>query len=266
MVSDNGHALFTAGKEGSIIGWNLLNGKRLAVFPKVRPRLPSTDRKGKAKMTADAHAANEIQGHTDEVIALALSSDGKYLASGGRDRRLGVWDVAKKEWVRSFGGHRDVISVCSSRLSAAQIGMKPSPPLQALSFRKGTHTLYTASFDRTLKSFDLGAMGYVETLFGHQDCVTCLDALRGETAVSSGGQDRTIRYWKIVDETQLVFRGGGRSKMRELLESGGIDDAELMDDGESTKRSKNADGFVESRIDCVAMLDETVFVSGGDSG
>lgn len=106
-------------------------------------------------------------------------------------------------------------------------------------------------------------MGYVETLFGHQDCVTCLDALRGETAVSSGGQDRTIRYWKIVDETQLVFRGGGRSKMRELLESDGIGDVEFMDDEE---RSKKSDDFVEGRIDCVAMLDETLFVSGGDSG
>jgi ribosomal RNA-processing protein 9 len=109
-------------------------------------------------------------------------------------------------------------------------------------------------------------MGYVETLFGHQDCVTCLDALRGETAVSSGGQDRTIRYWKIVDETQLVFRGGGRSKMRELLESGGIDDVELMDDEGWAKRSKKVEGFVEGRIDCVAMLDEALFVSGGDSG
>jgi ribosomal RNA-processing protein 9 len=119
-VSDDGSAFFTAGKEGSIIRWNLLNGKRLAVFAKVRPSLSSGDRKGKAKMTADAHAANEIQGHTDEVLALALSSDGRYLASGGRDKRLGVWDVAKNEWVRSFGGHRDVISVsCTLSSSVA---------------------------------------------------------------------------------------------------------------------------------------------------
>lgn len=110
-ISDDGSVLFTAGKEGSIMRWNILNGKRIAAFPKVRPGLSSADRKGKGKMTAGAHAANEIQGHTDEVLALALTSDGKYLASGGRDRRLGVWDVAKNEWVRSFGGHRDVISV-----------------------------------------------------------------------------------------------------------------------------------------------------------
>lgn len=62
-------------------------------------------------MTADSHAANEIRGHVDEILALALSSDGKYLVSGGRDRRLGVWDAEKNEWIRSFGGHRDMITV-----------------------------------------------------------------------------------------------------------------------------------------------------------
>jgi ribosomal RNA-processing protein 9 len=45
------------------------------------------------------------------VLALALSGDGKYLASGGRDRKVAVWDVEKEEWVKGFGGHKDTISV-----------------------------------------------------------------------------------------------------------------------------------------------------------
>ena len=75
---------------------------------------------------------------------------------------------------------------------------------QSASFRKGTSQLYTGSFDRTLKVYDLtpSVMGYVETLFGHQDQVLALDALRGETCVSVGARDKTVRYWKIVDETQ----------------------------------------------------------------
>lgn len=266
VASESGQILFTSGKEGTIIKWDLLTGKRLATFPKVRPPT-KVDRKGKAKMTAEAYAANEIQGHTDEVLALALSSDGKLLASGGKDRRIGVWDAEKNTWIRSFGGHRDTISVRLLRLWLSLSVSKSS--FQALVFRKGSKTLYTASFDRTLKSFDLGAMGYVETLFGHQDPVTALDSLRGETAISAGGQDRTVRYWKIVDETQLVFRGGGRSKLRELLESGGIDDNqedEGGDDDKGKKDKRRQEGFIEGRIDCVAMLDETTFVSGGDSG
>lgn len=57
----------------------------------------------------------DIKGHTDEVLALALSADGKYLASAGRDRKLGVWDAERDEWIKGFGGHlghKDLISVC----------------------------------------------------------------------------------------------------------------------------------------------------------
>ena len=69
-----------------------------------RPPSNSTS-KGKGKAT------EEIRGHTDEVLALALSDDGKYLASGGKDRKLVVWDAEKGEWIRSFFGHKDTISV-----------------------------------------------------------------------------------------------------------------------------------------------------------
>lgn len=55
--------------------------------------------------------SGDVNGHTDEVLALALSGDGKYLASGGKDRKVGVWDVQKDEWVKGFGGHKDTVSV-----------------------------------------------------------------------------------------------------------------------------------------------------------
>ncbi|RDB28119.1 putative WD repeat-containing protein C2E1P5.05 [Hypsizygus marmoreus] len=252
VAADSGKCLFTSGKEGTIIKWDLSTGKRLATFHKIRP--PSSNGKGKGK-APDL----EIHGHTDEVLALALSTDGRHLASAGRDRKLVVWDAEKGEWVKNFGGnlgHKDLIS--------------------ALSFRKGTHQLYTGSFDRTLKVYDLSptVMGYVETLFGHQDHVLALDSLRGETCVSVGGRDKTVRYWKIVEETQLVFRGGGRSRVREVLEGGlrgdeeGDDMDDELDDGfrDRPKGKETTKKFIEGSLECVAMIDETTFVSGGDSG
>jgi len=108
-------------------------------------------------------------------------------------------------------------------------------------------------------------MGYVQTLFGHQDCILNLDALRAETAVSVGGRDKTVRFWKIVDETQLVFRGGGRSAVRELLESGGLADVDDEDRNDG-KREVAGKKCVEGSLECVAMIDESTFLSGGDSG
>jgi ribosomal RNA-processing protein 9 len=122
-------------------------------------------------------------------------------------------------------------------------------------------------------------MGYVETLFGHQDHVLALDALRGETCVSVGGRDKTVRYWKITEESQLIFRGGGRSRVREVLEGGlrnedegddvededGAMAVDRKDKGKGSEREKTKK-FVEGSIECVGMIDENTFVSGGDSG
>jgi ribosomal RNA-processing protein 9 len=106
VASETGKYLFTSGKEGTIVKWDLSTGKRLTTLHKIRPPSP----KGKGKATADM----DIKGHTDEVLTLALSGDGKYLASAGRDRRLGVWDAESGEWIKGFGGHlghKDLISV-----------------------------------------------------------------------------------------------------------------------------------------------------------
>ncbi|KAL0575191.1 pre-rRNA processing protein [Marasmius crinis-equi] len=235
VATQSGKYLFTSGKEGHIIKWDLSTGKQLKQLYKVRPTM---NNKGKGKALDP-----DIKGHTDEVLALAVSHDGRYLASGSRDRKIGVWDAEKCEWIKSFvgpSGHKDGIS--------------------ALCFRQGTHQLYSASFDRTLKVYDLSpsVMGYVETLFGHQDHVVGVDCLRAETCVSVGARDTTVRFWKIVEETQLVFRGGGQSKVREVLEGGFRAD----DEEKSSAESKHVEGSLE----CVAMIDDNTFVSGGDSG
>jgi len=107
VAPDSGKYLFTSGKEGSIIKWDLTTGKRLATFYKLRPS--SSSDKGKGRATDD-----ETKGHTNEVLALSLSSDGKYLASAGKDCKLCVWDVEKGEWIKAFSGklgHKDTISV-----------------------------------------------------------------------------------------------------------------------------------------------------------
>lgn len=107
VAAESARYLFTSGKEGHIIKWDMTTGKKLATLFKVR-----INGKGKGK----APPAGDVKGHTDEVLALALSSDGKYLVSGGRDRRVVVWDAEKAEWIKCFTGpmcHRDAVSVSS---------------------------------------------------------------------------------------------------------------------------------------------------------
>jgi hypothetical protein len=111
VVSEDGSALYTASKDGSITHFSLRTGACLQTIVKVR--LPAGDRKGKRR------ADTSIEGHVDEIWTLALSGDGRTLASGGKDKVVGVWEVGevdsngkgKGKWRAGFGGHRDGITV-----------------------------------------------------------------------------------------------------------------------------------------------------------
>jgi ribosomal RNA-processing protein 9 len=135
---------------------------------------------------------NAYMGHVDAILTVAASQDGKFVVTGGRDRRIVVWDAETLKPLRVFSQHRDAVT--------------------GLAFRRGTNQLFSASKDRTIKVWSLDELAYVETLFGHQDEVVDIASLAQERCISVGARDRTARLWKVVEETQLVFRGGGEGK------------------------------------------------------
>jgi ribosomal RNA-processing protein 9 len=127
----------------------------------------------------------EFGGHTNQVYSIAVSSDGRFLASGGMDNKIRIWDAQNNKLLDTFSGHRDFIT--------------------GLSFRFGSHQLFSASNDRTVKVWNCDDMAYIDTLYGHQSPITAVDSLTRERCVTSSS-DKTVRVWKVVEETQMVFR------------------------------------------------------------
>ncbi|NXT77007.1 U3IP2 protein, partial [Zapornia atra] len=195
VISPDDKFIFSASKDGALIKckWEVESGKRLCVVP------------GGKKGTEEQH-----MGHASQVLCMAISSDGKFLATGDRNKLIMIWDPATCKRLNIFTGHRDAVS--------------------GLSFRKGTHQLYSASHDRCVKVWDVAENAYVETLFGHQDVITGLDSLSRESCVTAGGRDGTVRLWKIPEESQLVFCGH------------------------------------QGSIDCIQLINEEHMVSGADDG
>ncbi|KAK2705239.1 U3 small nucleolar RNA-interacting protein 2-like isoform X2 [Artemia franciscana] len=166
-VASSDGLMFSASKDSSIVKWCLEEKKKLNCI-----------RGGKN---------SGENGHTQPVQALALSTDGKFLASGCEGKLIHIWDPSSLTHVHTFRGHRDAIS--------------------GLAFRKNSHTLFSSSKDKSVKVWNLDEMAYVETLFGHTDSITSVDALIRERALTSGGRDGTVRLWKIVEESQLIYNG-----------------------------------------------------------
>uniref|UniRef100_A0A8D3DHF1 U3 small nucleolar RNA-interacting protein 2 n=1 Tax=Scophthalmus maximus TaxID=52904 RepID=A0A8D3DHF1_SCOMX len=193
VISPDDKCIFSAAKDCSIIKWDVESGKKLHTIP------------GGRKGTEDRHV-----GHTAHILCMDISSDGKYLATGDMNKLIMIWEGETCKHLYKFTGHKG--------------------PVSGLSFRKGTHDLYSASHDRSIKVWNVDENAYVETLFGHQDAITGLDSLSRERCVTAGGRDRTVRVWKIAEESQLVFHGH------------------------------------ESSIDCIQLINEEHMITGADDG
>ncbi|KAI3497656.1 hypothetical protein L1887_33110 [Cichorium endivia] len=181
VLSEDDSKGFSASKDGYIVHWDVESGKTESYA------WPSEE-------VLKSHGAKDPQGRAKKrskhVLALAVSSDGRYLASGGFDRHVHLWDTRTREHIQAFPGHKG--------------------PVSCLTFRQGTSELFSGSYDRTIKIWNAEDRSYITTLFGHQSDVLTIDCLRKERVLTVG-RDRTMHLWKVPEESQLVFRASSSS-------------------------------------------------------
>lgn len=191
-----------------------------------RPQRKKPKRVSYARGVRKVGETGEEQGHTGSILSVAVSPSGRFVATGGADNKLIIWNADTLTPAKTFTQHRDSVSCLSFA--------------RHISTMSSGEQLFSGSYDRTIKTWSVSGAGhaYVETLFGHQSGVEQIAAMTIDECVSVGGQDRSSRLWKVIDETQLVFRGGA---------------------------SKNAP-YHETHLDCVAPLPPAHFVTGSNSG
>ncbi|RCN43552.1 WD domain, G-beta repeat protein [Ancylostoma caninum] len=165
-ISPCGKYVVSSGKESSIVKYDISTRKIVGTIRRTK------------------NGGDDQKAHHGHIFAVAISSDGKFIASGGYDAVLKIWDFATLNHVRDFKGHR--------------------APITALCFQLKTNCLFSASRDRSVKLWDLDQMGLVDTMYGHQDAVVAINALQKQRVVTAGRQDRSCRLWKVEDESQLV--------------------------------------------------------------
>ncbi|CCF55962.1 hypothetical protein KAFR_0A05270 [Kazachstania africana CBS 2517] len=191
---------------------------------------------------------NTTEGHYDEILAVATSPDGKYVVTGGRDKKLIVWSAESLS----------PIKVIPTKDRRGQV--------MSLTFRKNSDQLYVACADYKIRTYSINQFSQLETLYGHQDTVVDIASLAMERCVTVGSRDRTAMLWKIPDETRLTFRGGEdpekllKKWMRENATQN--EEEELIYPDESLAPTF----YTEGSIDVVTMVDDSHFITGSDNG
>jgi WD40 repeat protein len=136
-----------------------------------------------------------------EAWCLAFSPDGSTLAAGydnagvPEQQTLRLWDLTTKKSKTLFG--HDAI-------------------VMALAFSPDGKTLATASYDRTVRLWDMADGKCLRKLTGHTDAVRALALSANGTRVASAGSDLSIRMWNVNDGSSLKSWHGHEDVIRAL--------------------------------------------------
>lgn len=96
-VSTDCQWLYSASKDCSIVKWSLSDMKKVAVIKRVEKKAPE-----------------DSKGHKTMVQSLAVSTDGKFLASGDLSNLIHIWEPSTMKWLHTFKGN--FLSIISFKL------------------------------------------------------------------------------------------------------------------------------------------------------
>jgi len=151
--SPDGDAVYAAGGEAGIVG------------------------EVKRWKTSDGSLQRSFEGHLDAAYALAVSPDGKLIATGAYDQKIRLWDTATGKEVALLKGHNGAVN--------------------GLSFRPDGKVLASASADRTVKLWSIPTGQRLETLSQPTKEQTSVVFSADGKQLFAAGSDNRIRLWNI---------------------------------------------------------------------
>jgi WD40 repeat protein len=131
----------------------------------------------------DRRCLYSLTGHSRWVMAVAISLDGRLLASGGLDDLIKVWDLETGELLRTLTGHRRAVN--------------------CLAISPNGQFLLSGSDDHTIRIWSLTTGDCLRSLVGHTRDVNSLAIHTSGTLFASGSEDRTVRVWNLASTDPL---------------------------------------------------------------
>eukprot|EP00045_Choanoeca_perplexa_P006363 m.54173 g.54173 ORF g.54173 m.54173 type:complete len:675 (-) comp13605_c0_seq5:985-3009(-) len=159
--------------------------------------------------------------HSAKVNCVSIGRcSGRFLATGGDDRKVNVWQLGKPNAIATLSGHTSAVeSVRFDGQEESVVAGSSSGTLkiydlkQAKAFRTLTghtssircidyHTygyfIGSGSLDTTVKIWDTRRKGCLQTYKGHQDAVNVVKMSPDGHWIVSGGEDGVVKLWDLT--------------------------------------------------------------------
>ena len=214
----NNRAL-TTHAEGSTVIWDLDSRQRLYRFKRNDASVwaatfaGSEDRVASAghdwtvalwETASESAPATLFEGHESAVQALAADASGRWLASGGADKTVKLWNLETRQIKRTYRNHSDFVS--------------------ALAVSADTNLVAAASLDGSIKLWSTLSSRPQRTFTAHKARVTSIAFSANSELLASAAEDGTVRirglkrarsYWTFNGMEQgartVAFAPDGRS-------------------------------------------------------
>lgn len=177
-------------------------------------------------------------GHSSRINCAAFGPDRRWVATGGADNSIRLWDVdsglelraltGHQNWIRSLAVSRNgellasgsndktvrVWSVSSGRALLTLTGHEGI--VGVLAFSSDDRFIVSGSSDKTIRVWDAASGKPLQTLTGHTSEITALAVSSDGQTLASGSADGSIKFWSTVDWKPLRTTGKRQAKITML--------------------------------------------------